>query len=487
MASSANPFDVLTGLGAPAAKNGMMFQNPLSVVDRITSNFGPRSSPNVGGGRRGSSNHKGTDLAEAGQAGYAVEAAGAGTVTFAGNKGGYGLTIEVTHPNGYKTQYSHLESLNAKVGDEIAAGTPVGKVGNTGKSSGPHLHFEVKDPNGKKVDPKSVADLATNRSLSVTPSPRPSDDLGALMSFAPTTSPSMPSMPDMSRFGPETVSRGPSMQSSPMGMVSSPVGPTGGFARAEAPTGFSREPSPDRFGPLDGDAISIADCRAHTESRRSAGIQDGTIHTELGHLRMVLLWAEKNKLLDKAPAIERPAKPEPKWDHLTRGEITGLMTAANSPHVKLAINLMIATGARNEAAMQLTWDRVDFERRMIQLRNPFDRSRRKGRATVPMNDRLYEALLAAKDGAQTPFVIEWAGQPVKSIKRGLKAAGAAIGRPDVSPHMLRHSAAVWLAEDGHSFEEIAQYLGHGDSKTTAKVYARFSPTHLRKLSESLNV
>lgn len=247
MASSANPFDILAGIGAPAAKNGAMFQNPLSVVDRISSNFGPRSSPDVGGGRRGSSNHKGVDLAERGQAGYAVEAAAAGEVTFAGNKGGYGLTIEVTHPNGYKTQYSHLESLNAKVGDKIAAGTPVGKVGNTGKSSGPHLHFEVKDPTGKAVNPKSVVDL-TNRSLSTLPSPRPSDDLGALMSFAPTTSPSMPSMPDMSRFGPETVSRGPSMQSSPMGMVSSPVGPTGGFARAEAPMGFAREPSPDRFG-----------------------------------------------------------------------------------------------------------------------------------------------------------------------------------------------------------------------------------------------
>lgn len=243
----------------------------------------------------------------------------------------------------------------------------------------------------------------------------------------------------------------------------------------------------DRFGPLEGNAVSIADCRAHTESRRSAGIKDGTIHTELGHLRMVLLWAEKNKLIDKAPAVERPAKPEPKSGHLTRGEITGLMNAANSPHVKLAINLMIATGARNEAAMQLTWDRVDFERRMIQLRNPFDRSRRKGRATVPMNDRLYDALLAAKDGAQTPFVIEWAGEPVKSIKRGLKAAGAVIGRPDVSPHMLRHSAAVWLAEDGHSMHEIAQYLGHDDVKTTTRTYARFSPTHLRKLADSLNV
>ena len=66
-------------------------------------------------------------------------------------------------------------------------------------------------------------------------------------------------------------------------------------------------------------------------------------------------------------------------------------------------------------------------------------------------------------------------------------AGEAIGRPDVSPHMLRHSAAVWLAEDGHSMHEIAQFLGHDDVKTTTKIYARFSPTHLRKLADSLAV
>lgn len=221
----------------------MAFQNPLGgVTGRVTSNYGGRKSP----GGIGSRDHKGIDMsAQQGEAGYAVESAGAGTVTFSGRKGGYGLTIEVTHPSGMVTQYSHLESLNAKVGDEIAAGTPVGKLGNTGKSTGPHLHFEVRDQTGKKVDPRTVTDL-TNRSLSVTPSPRPSDQTD-LMAYAPSM-PSMPSMPDVSRFGPE-VSRAPSMQSSPMGMVSSPVSPAGGYARAEAPAGFSREPSPDRFGP----------------------------------------------------------------------------------------------------------------------------------------------------------------------------------------------------------------------------------------------
>lgn len=242
-----------------------------------------------------------------------------------------------------------------------------------------------------------------------------------------------------------------------------------------------------RFGPMEGEAITIDDCRAHVEERRKAKIKDGTIHTELGHLRMVLIWAKKKRLIGEAPPIERPAKPEPKDAHLTKDEARALMEAANAPHVRLAIMLMVGTGARNEAAMQLTWDRVDLDRRMIQLRNPFDKARRKGRATVPMNGRLFEALEEAKRGALSPYVIEWAGSPVKSIKKGLKAAGVAINRPDVSPHMLRHSAAVWLAEDGHSMYEIAQFLGHDDVKTTTKVYARYSPTHLRKLADSLAI
>lgn len=242
-----------------------------------------------------------------------------------------------------------------------------------------------------------------------------------------------------------------------------------------------------RFGDLDGDAVSIVDCREHTAERRAAGIKDGTIHTELGHLRMVLLWARKHRLISEAPSIERPSKPEPKDAYLTRDEARRLLETTKTPHVRLAIMLMIGTGARNEAALQLTWDRVDMDRRMIQLRNPFDQAQRKGRATVPMNDKLHEALQEAKSGALTPFVIEWAGRPVKSIKRGLKASGEAIGRPDLSPHMLRHSAAVWLAEDGHDMHKISQFLGHSDVKTTTRVYARFSPTHLRSLADSLAV
>ena len=241
------------------------------------------------------------------------------------------------------------------------------------------------------------------------------------------------------------------------------------------------------FGSIEGESVTVADCRAYTAQRRKAGKKDGSIHTELGHLRSVLVWAEKARMIKHAPHIERPAKPDPKEGYLTRGEVSLLIEAANTPHIKLAIRLMIATGARNAAALQLTWDRVDFKNQMIQLRNPFDKARRKGRATVPINGSLLSALEEARKGALTPYVVEWAGGPVISIKKGIKTAGAAVGRPDASPHMLRHSAAVWLAEDGHSMQEIAQFLGHSNSAITAKVYARYSPDYLRRLAASLDV
>lgn len=243
----------------------------------------------------------------------------------------------------------------------------------------------------------------------------------------------------------------------------------------------------ERFGGLHADAITVDTCRSHTRERQGQGISDGTIHTELGHLRTVLKWAETHRLIERAPAIERPRKPEPKDRYLTRTEAKNLIKAASTPHIKLAIRLMIATGARNTAALELTWDRVDFEKNLIHLRNPFDKARRKGRATVPINRELREALSEAHRGALSPFVVEWAGKPIKSIKTALKHAASEAKLQDVSPHVFRHSAAGWMAEDGHSMEEIAQYLGHSNTAITSRCYARFSPTYLRKLADSLEI
>ena len=242
-----------------------------------------------------------------------------------------------------------------------------------------------------------------------------------------------------------------------------------------------------RFGDMAGDAITVDDCRAHTSARRRAGIKDGTISTELGHLRMVLLWHEKRTRDFRASYVERPTPPRRKEIHLRREQCRKLIDAATMPHIRLYIMLALATGGRNEALLDLTWDRVDFERGLIDLRNPNINRPHKGRAVVPMNRTIRAALTEARDGALSEYVIEWAGRRIKSVKKGIKATALAAGIKtiSVSPHIFRHSAAVHMAEAGVSMEVIAQYLGHEDVNVTRKVYARFSPTYLKQAAAVL--
>jgi len=215
-------------------------------------------------------------------------------------------------------------------------------------------------------------------------------------------------------------------------------------------------------------------------------MKDGTIATELGRLRMVLCWAEKRRVIARAPTIERPTPPKRKEHHLTRAQCRGMIEAAEMPHVRLYIILALATAGRNAALLDLTWDRCDFDRGEINLRNASITRPHKGRAIVPMNRSLRAALVEAHAGALSEHVIEWAGQRVASVKRGLKTAARAAGiKCPVSPHLFRHSAAVHMAEGGIPMEEIAQYLGHDDVGVTRQVYARFSPTHLRKAASLL--
>lgn len=243
------------------------------------------------------------------------------------------------------------------------------------------------------------------------------------------------------------------------------------------------------FGPLQGDRITKEHCRAHIKARRDKDIKDGTIHTELGHLRMVLVWAAKQnpKLIEFAPAIERPSKPKPGEKHLTRTQVKALIAACTTPHLKLFVHLAYGTAGRCAAILGLKWDRVNFEREKIDLEDPEIKVPHKGRAIVPMTRTLKVHLLAARQGALSDYVIEWAGEKVDSVKKGLSTAATKAGLPKVSPHMLRHSAAVRMAEDGVRMEEIASYLGHSDVEVTRRIYARFSPDHLRGAAASLEL
>src|SRR5450432_4692305 len=112
----------------------------------ISSYFGRRADPFTGY----SAMHKGLDFA--GQEGARITAVAAGIVTWAGERAGYGEMLEINHGNGLATRYCHNEKLLVKQGDMIRKGQDVALMGSTGRSTGPHLHFEVLK-NGTQVDP----------------------------------------------------------------------------------------------------------------------------------------------------------------------------------------------------------------------------------------------------------------------------------------------------------------------------------------------
>jgi len=142
-------------------KNRAAITNPQAISAPVAQGAGCGSgqiaTPVAGtatgsfGENRGSHAHAGKDISA--RTGTAVRAAQCGTVTKAGwDNGGYGNLVCIEHEGGISTCYAHLSSVDTKVGQYVHVGDVVGKVGSTGRSTGPHLHFEVRE-NGKTVNP----------------------------------------------------------------------------------------------------------------------------------------------------------------------------------------------------------------------------------------------------------------------------------------------------------------------------------------------
>ena len=114
----------------------------------ISSFYGPRNDPFTGL----RSMHKGIDFA--GKEGSNVIAVAGGVVTYIGSRTGYGETVEISHGDGFLTRYAHNKSLLVEPGDVVRKGEPIALMGTTGRSTGPHVHFEVYK-HGRAVDPSS--------------------------------------------------------------------------------------------------------------------------------------------------------------------------------------------------------------------------------------------------------------------------------------------------------------------------------------------
>jgi murein DD-endopeptidase MepM/ murein hydrolase activator NlpD len=126
-----------------------------AAAGMMSSDFGYRSDPFTGGGAM----HSGLDFK--GPLGTPIMAAADGVVTFAGWQGGYGNTIEITHANGLVTRYAHLSAITVSLGQKVDRGLQIGKMGSTGRSTGSHLHFEVR-LNGSAVNPMKFLEANPN-------------------------------------------------------------------------------------------------------------------------------------------------------------------------------------------------------------------------------------------------------------------------------------------------------------------------------------
>lgn len=139
--TSANPAQIVIPLADPGLQQQVV-TGMLPIDGKITGRVGDN---------RGDHTHKGIDWA--GKIGDSVKTAVSGTVKKVGYDPGYGNYVVVKHVDGKESIYAHLDSSNVIVGQKLGKGKELGKVGNTGRSTGPHLHFEVRDSRGTVIDP----------------------------------------------------------------------------------------------------------------------------------------------------------------------------------------------------------------------------------------------------------------------------------------------------------------------------------------------
>ncbi len=149
IADRAQQLEILEGLMAERQFQSDVFVTGRPVVKGwLSSPFGRRIDPFNGH----LAWHSGVDFAS--EAGGDIVSVASGVVTASGDRSGYGLSIDINHGNGYITRYGHAEKLLVEVGDIIKKGQAIALVGSTGRSTGPHVHFEVYK-NGRVVDPAS--------------------------------------------------------------------------------------------------------------------------------------------------------------------------------------------------------------------------------------------------------------------------------------------------------------------------------------------
>ncbi len=229
--------------------------------------------------------------------------------------------------------------------------------------------------------------------------------------------------------------------------------------------------------------------------RQAAGMRRATIYHELNILRTILGWAAKPRQMPDGDVrafitetpVWLPRRGAPRNTKMTFDQLKRLLEECKAPHLKLFVILAITTGQRKTAILELTWDRIDFDRLVINFQverdqdDILDSGGRKGRSIVDMGRLALQALQIARQWATCDHVIEYQGKPVKDVHQALKRAmrRAGIDGAFFGAHAIRHSVATLVADKGIDLRQIQKLLGHEDFGTTDRIYAGHSRGYLR--------
>jgi len=222
--------------------------------------------------------------------------------------------------------------------------------------------------------------------------------------------------------------------------------------------------------------------------RRKGGWSNSTINRNRNTLRAALKHAVKDGKLRYAPFVPtlKVAGRKERW--LTYEEALRLYRAVRNwrwRYLNLFIRIGLGTGARHEAILSLTWDRVDLEHGRIDFRVPGRVVTKKRRPHAPINDRLLRLLRAAYKLREGGHVIMHRGGPLLSVKKAFAKACERAELTGVTPHTLKHTYITWLLRSGVPIWDVAG-LTSTSAATVEQVYGHHAKDRLKAAANAIN-
>ena len=199
-----------------------------------------------------------------------------------------------------------------------------------------------------------------------------------------------------------------------------------------------------------------------------------TAGREIRALAAAINFCVKEKFCPSGSVFFYPTIQSKGKKHITKQEARLVCSEGPSFHIKLFMLIALGSGHRMGAILGLTWERVNAGTINFIDPNRAQTNKRRGQVPIIEGSDLYFMLSEARVAAQTDYVIEHNGKPVKSVRHAIEAAGLRVGIDHLTPHILKHSACVWMAEDGVPLADIAD-LTVTDIKTIMDNYMIFTP------------